>query len=82
MNGKQAAEGLTRTTEGPEGGITEAIEGLRVKFEKIRIVEGPSLRVNMVDLNQPPPEMEDVERGLKLEREQIIFGYPKANKTL
>ena len=64
------------------GGITEATEGLRVKFEKIRIAEGPSLRVNMVDLKQPSPEMEEVERCLKLEREQMSFGYPKANETL
>ena len=77
-----AGDAELEATEGPEGGITEDTEGLRVKFEKIRIAEGPSIRVNMVDLNQPPPEMEEVERCLKLEREQMSFGYPKANETL
>ena len=68
--------------EGSVGGITEATEGLRVKFEKIRIAEGPSLRINMVDLKQPSPEMEEVEGCLKMEKEQMNFGYPKANETL
>ena len=45
--------------------MTKATEGLRVKFEKIRIIEGPGLEVNMVDLNQPAPKMEEVERRLK-----------------
>ena len=45
--------------------MTKATEGLRVKFEKTKITEGPGLEVNMVDLNQPAPKMEEVERRLK-----------------
>ena len=77
-----ASNAKSEATEDPVGGITEATEGLRVIFEKIRIAKGPSLRVNMVDLKQPSPEMEEVERCLKMEKEQMNFGYPKANETL
>ena len=33
--------------------LTEATEGLRAKFEKVQITEGQTLRVHMVDLEQP-----------------------------
>lgn len=68
VEGFSAGNVESEATKGHVGGITEATEYLRVKFEKMRVNEGPSLRANMVDLNQPSPEMEKVERYLKMER--------------
>ena len=48
----------------------------------MRIIEGPNLEVNMVDLNQPAPEMEEVKRRLRMGDDQMKKGYPKAGESL
>ena len=45
--------------------LTEATEGLRMKFEEVKISDGQMLGVNMVDFEQPNTEMEEVERCLE-----------------
>lgn len=54
--------------EGPTAEMTKANEVLRVQFENVKITEGPSLGINMVDLNQPCPQMEEVEKCLEMEK--------------
>ncbi|KAI5442270.1 hypothetical protein KIW84_011365 [Lathyrus oleraceus] len=84
VKGEQVADVEPKATKGLNGKAPEATEGLRKKFEEISIVDGSNLGVDMVDLNNPPPppEMEEVERCLKIEQEGMQFGYPKANKSL
>ncbi|KAI5401753.1 hypothetical protein KIW84_066282 [Lathyrus oleraceus] len=82
IKGKQAANVEPRTTEGLKGKTTEATEGLRKKFEAISITDDAGLGVNLVDLKQIPPEMEEMEECLKMEQEGMRFGYPKANESL
>ncbi|KAI5442953.1 hypothetical protein KIW84_011839 [Lathyrus oleraceus] len=84
VEGEQVASVEPKATEGLNGKETEATEGLRKKFEEISIADGANLGVNMVDLNQPPPppEMEEVDRCMKIEQEGMQFGYPKANESL
>ncbi|XP_050914987.1 uncharacterized protein LOC127129929 [Lathyrus oleraceus] len=56
VEGEQVADVEPKATEGLNGKATEAIEGLRKKFEVISIADGANLGVNMVDLNHPPPQ--------------------------
>ena len=48
--------------------LTEATEGLRMKFEEVKISDGQALGVNMVEFGQPNAEMEEVECCLEKER--------------
>jgi hypothetical protein len=62
--------------------LTEATEGLRMKFEKVRISDDQMLGVNMVDFEQPHAEMQEVERCLEKEREQRRESLPKKDASL
>lgn len=62
--------------------MNDTTEVRRVRLEKVRISKVSALRVNMVDLNQPVPEMEELEMCLMLEKEKVSYGYQKANKSL
>src|ERR1051325_10487580 len=62
--------------------LTEATEGLRRKFEKVRITDDQMLGVNMVDFEQPHAEMQEVERCLEEEREQRRESLPKKYASL
>ncbi|XP_058760652.1 uncharacterized protein LOC131634002 [Vicia villosa] len=57
-----------KVTEGLFGKTSEATKSLRVKLEKIRISETPTLGVNMVNLDQPIPEMEELEGCLMMDK--------------
>ncbi|XP_058733295.1 uncharacterized protein LOC131604897 [Vicia villosa] len=57
VEGFSAEKFEPKTIEGLVGKMNEATEGLRMKFEKVRISKIPALGVNMVDLNLPAPEM-------------------------
>lgn len=68
--------------EGPFDKRTKATKGLRVQFEKVMVAESPSLGINIVDLNQPCLEMEELERCLEMKKVKTRGGYQKAEESL
>ena len=75
------AEKETSATDGAMKSAmkTRTIDGLRVKFEGMKLAEGPKFKVNMVDLNQFSPEMEEIEKRLKMENEKMKAGDQKVS---
>lgn len=68
-------------TESPDVNMIEAIEGLRVRFQKIRIVDGPKMQVNMVGLGEDSNMREDKENTLR-SADQVKVAYPKKDESL
>ena len=63
-------EGKTADSFIPSVDMEKATEGLRVKFEATKITDGPSLEVNMVEMNQ------------HTEEDQMNKAYPKPEESL
>ena len=91
----QAIKGNVANDAAPKVENAKATEGLRVKFEEMKIAKdskssygkietakGQNLEINMIYLNQPTPEMEEIEIKLKLENDQMRGGYSRSNESL
>ena len=84
-NEREATDGLPKVLTAKilsDKKLTEATEGLRMKFEEVKISDDQMLGVNMVDFEQPNTEMVEVERCLERGREQRRENLPRKDAGL